>query len=394
MGYLKTAASLGVLVALMGCSTLDRLTGSVSDLGKVDYKAGANQRGNPLEVPPDLTRPGRDERYASQGESATYSDFQSTVKGAGAQEPDILPNIGKLRIGRAGNERWLVVPGTPEQVWPRVRKFLVESGFALVVDNAETGILETDWVENRTNVKGDFIRSAIGKVFDGAFSSSERDRYRVRVEPGLAAGTVEVFVAHRGVEEELIGAQKESSKWVWRKPDPGLEAELMRKMMLSLGLQEDRARELLTTTQPTDRARFERAEDGGAALVFVEPFDNAWREVGVALDRIGFSVEDRDRTVGLYSVRAYEPQADLATRSKEEPSVWSRLAFWEDWFSSDKKEEVKTKPGASLKPGYAYRIFVKGDKRRSVVRVLDQNGNIDKGEEAAKILKLLFEQLK
>lgn len=398
MSSMKTAAAFGVLVSLTACSTLDGLTDSISNAGKVDYKAGAKQRNTPLEVPPDLTRPGRDDRYAAEGESATYSDFQSVKGGVAVQESEILPDIGKMKIGRAGNERWLVVPGSPEQVWPRVRKFWVDNGFTLVVDKPELGLLETDWVEKRTNVSQDFIRNALSKVFDSAFSSAERDRYRIRLEPGQEANTVEVYVSHRGVEEELTGAQKESSTWVWRKPDPGLEAEMLRRMMLALGLQEDRVRELMATTEPTDRARFERAVDGGAALVFVEPIDVAWREVGVALDRTGFAVEDRDRTLGLYSVRATEPTSVVLAPKRDESNgstLFSKLMFWEGWFG-DKKEPATAQPqrDVNLQPGVAYRIFVNGDKHRSVVRVLDQNGTVDKGEDASKILKLLFEQLK
>ncbi len=388
MRNLKLTAPLCLSLALAACTITGK---SVSEVGKVDYKAGAKQRSDNLEVPPDLTRPGRDDRYYIEGESstATLSEYQKGAKSgsvSGGQGLEVLPDMGNMKIGRAGNERWLIVPGTATQLWPRVRQFWLDNGFNLVVDRPEVGVMETDWLENRAAIKQDFIRDAIGKVFDGIYTSPEKDKYRTRFDRGVEQGMVEVYISHRGLEEELVGAQKDSSVWTWRKPDPGLEAEMLRRLMVALGAQEDRARELLANNEPTDRARFERAPDGGAALIFAEGFDQSWRQIGLALDRTGFLVEDRDRTLGLYDVQSstLKPQ-DKDNKSDE--SWWSKLKFWG-------KSEPQPQGTVVLKPGESYRIFVKGDDKRSVVRVLDKDGNIDKGEASNKILKLLFDQIK
>lgn len=378
---LEGVASVCLLVALSAC------TFSSKDVGKLDYKAGAQQRATPLDVPPDLTRPGRDDRYAVEGEpgAATLSEFQAGRKtgalGGVAAGPEVLPDVAKMSIGRAGSERWLVVPLTPAQLYPKIKKFWLENGFALTVDNPEVGILETDWMENRAKISQDIIRDAVGKYFDGMYSSPERDRYRTRIEPGAQPGTVDVFISHRGIEE-VLSPQKDSSTWTWRNPDPGMESEMLRRLMLALGASEDRARELLATSPATEHARFERAADGGAALILAGSIDDAWRQVGLALDRNGFSVEDRDRTVGLFDVRV----AGLKTERKEE-SWTDKLAFW-------RKSEAAAGPIVQLQPGASYRVFVNGDNKHSVVRVLDKDGNIDKGDEANKVLKLLYEQLK
>ncbi|WP_242533185.1 outer membrane protein assembly factor BamC [Niveibacterium umoris] len=378
---LESVASVCLVVALSAC------TWSSKDVGKVDYKAGAQQRSGPLDVPPDLTRPGRDDRYALEGEAAaaTLSEYQAGRKpGIGAPAssgPEVLPDVAKMSIGRAGSERWLVVPLTPAQVYPKIKKFWADNGFTLVVDNPELGILETDWLENRAKIKQDIIRDSIGKYFEGAYSSPERDRYRTRIEPGSQPGTVDVFISHRGIEE-VLATQKESTSWVWRKPDPGMESEMLRKLMLSLGASEDSARALLASSTPTDRARLERAADGGAALILAGSIDDAWRQVGLALDRSGFLVEDRDRTVGLFDVRVSGAKID-----KKEEGWLDKLAFW-------RKSDPTAGPIVQLQPGASYRVFVKGDDKRSLVRVLDKDGTIDKGEEANKVLQMLFEQLK
>lgn len=383
---LKTVAPVCLLVALSAC------TFSTKDIGKVDYKAGAQQRPTALDVPPDLTSPGRDDRYALDGEgaaaAATLSEYQAGRKpGAAAGiAPStgslVLPDVGQMSIGRAGSERWLVVPLSPTQAYAKVKGFWLQNSFPLVVDSPELGILETDWVENRAKIKQDIIRDTVGKYLDGMYSSPERDRYRTRIEPGAKPGTVDIFISHRGIEEVVTGGvQQDSSVWTWRKSDPGMEAEMLRRMMLAFGVSEDRARELLSSSPATERARFERAADGGAALVLAGSIDDAWRQVGLALDRNGLLVEDRDRTVGLFDVR-------VAGAKMEESSSWlDKLAFW-------KSSTPAKSPVASLKAGQAYRIFVNGTDKSAVVRVLDVDGNIDKGEEANKILKLLYESLK
>jgi len=387
MFKLQSVAPVCLLVVLGAC------TFSTKEVGKVDYKAGAQQRATPLDVPPDLTKPGRDDRYSVEGESvaATLSEYQAGRKpSAGgapvASGPEVVPDVGKMTIGRAGSERWLVVPLTPAQLYPKIKTFWLQNGYALVVDSPEVGILETDWLENRAKIKQDIVRDTVGKFLDGMYSSPEKDRFRTRIEPGMQPGTTDVFISHRGLEEVLTGGvEKDSSVWTWRKPDPGMEAEMLRRLMLSLGVTEDRARELLATSPATDRARFERAADGGAALILTGSMDDAWRQVGLALDRNGLLVEDRDREIGLFDVRV----AGAKVEPKQESGWIDKLAFWRSAPS-----EPVVAPTAQLQAGAAYRIFVKGDDKRSLVRVLDKDGNIDKGEEASKILKLLYEQLK
>jgi len=355
----------------------------VSELGKVDYKSGATQRPSTLEVPPDLTRPGRDDRYYVEGESsaATLSDYQKGAQdkpAASAQTSGVLPEVGKMSIGRAGNERWLIVPGNPAQLWPRVRQFWLDNGFTLVIDRPEIGVMETDWLENRAAIKQDFIREALGKTFDGLYTSPEKDRYRTRLEPGTAPDTVEIYISHRGLEEEL-SPQKDSSSWVWRKPDPGLEAEMLRRLMLALGVEEKSAHDLIANAASSDKARFESASDGGMQLSFVEGFDQSWRQIGLALDRAGFIVEDRDRTAGVYDVRAVAAKSD----KKEDASWFSRLKFW-----------GKRNDQAQEKTGEPFKVLVKGDDKASTVRVLDKSGNVDKSDAANKMLQLLLEQIK
>src|SRR6185295_5536698 len=106
-------------------------------------------------------------------------------------------------------------------------------------------------------------------------------------------------------------------------------------------------------------------------------FDRAWRRVGLALDRSGFTVEDRDRGQGVYFVRYVDPKF----AGKEEPNFFAKL------FSFGKKDE-----GSSLAK---YRVKVTSEgSSSSTVAVQDSTGKPESGEAGKRIVELLLEDLK
>jgi len=350
---------------------------------KIDYQSSGKLPS--LEVPPDLTQPARDDRYAvpdlSPKGSATFSEYAGERKpGATASTgPAVLPSADKMRVERAGTQRWLVVAGTPEKLWPQIKEFWQELGFIVNLELPEAGVMETDWAEDRAKLPQDIIRSTLGKVFDSLYSTAERDKFRTRLEPGGEPGTTEVYVSHRGMYEVYVNEGKSETRWQPRPADPGIEAEMLRRLMVRLGADEARAQTVLAEAKPAERARLARAADGSATLTLAEPFDRAWRRVGLALDRVGFTVEDRDRSQGLYFVRYIDPEADAA--KKGEKGWLDRLAFWRS-----SKSGVDTQA--------QYRIHVAGEGSEARVRVLTREGGTDASATAQRILGLLHEQLK
>ncbi|MDX9884931.1 outer membrane protein assembly factor BamC [Thauera sp.] len=375
----RTSLSLLALsLALGGCS------GSLLESKRIDYKS-ARQIERPLEIPPDLTAPQRDDRFAVPDVSprgvATYSAYSADRAGQPATASaasTVLSPSESMRIERAGSQRWLVVGGTPEELWPQIKDFWLELGFILNIDSPEIGVMETDWAEDRAKIPQDFIRSSIGKVFDGLFSTPERDKFRTRLEQGKETGTVEVYISHRGMMEIYPTEAKDSTIWQPRPADPELEAEMLRRLMVRLGAEEARADAAIATQQTPERAQISAAGDGQVMLVMEEPFDRAWRRVGLALDRIGFTVEDRDRNQGLYFVRYVDPDADNRSPDK---GFLSRLAFWR---SDDKPAQG----------GSEYRLRVEGQGEGSRVSVLSREGGQDNSETARRMLGLLHEQLR
>jgi outer membrane protein assembly factor BamC len=152
---------------------------------------------------------------------------------------------------------------------------------------------------------------------------------------------------------------------------------MLRRLMVRFGTDQKRAEVEIAAakTKPLDRAKLSRGNDGAGTLEVQESFDRAWRRVGLALDRVGFTVEDRDRSNGLYFVRYVDPETD----DKKNDGFLSKLAFWK---------------GSGPAPQTKFRILVKDSGALTMVQVLSFEGGVDQSETSKKILSLLYDQLK
>ena len=372
-------ACVALAASLAACSSIDNFMGG----DKVDYRSQGTTRAQPLEVPPDLSQLNRDGRAGQSGGTVSASTFQT---GAAATTPAAAATfapqaVGDMKIERQGSQRWLTVPLPPEQLWPQLQGFWKERGFTLTVDQAEAGVMETDWAENRAKLPQDIVRRTVGRVFDSLYSTGERDKFRTRVERNPAGGS-EVYVSHRGVVEVYSGDRKETTVWQPRPADEQLEAEMLQRLMLRLGAKEEQVKAAAAATgavaaaPQAARARIVQGQPA-ATLQMDDGFDRAWRRVGLALDRSGFTVEDRDRAQGLYFVRYIDP-SDVG---KSEPGFLSKL-----WPFGKKSDEA----GGPVR----YRVAVKGQGEQSTVTVLNAQGQPENGEAAKKIISLLAEDLK
>jgi len=331
-----------------------------------------------LEVPPDLTTTPVTDGLVVPSESTTLSGYTTARKTSGARagESVVLPSQESLRLERYQDRAWLVVQGDPAAVWPEAREFWLENGFLIVTEDPATGILETDWAENRAKIPQGPIRKLIGRVWDQAYSSAYRDRYRMRLERGEKPGTTELFITHQGVEEILTSESDESATvWGPRPKDPGLESEMLKRMMIYLGVQPEQAEQMLAEEKPVQiHAELIQQDSGQATLVVHDDYSKAWRNVGIVLDRVDFAVEDRDRLQGIYYVRYNDPLKD-----QKDKGLLSKLAFW----SSDDEQQVQH-----------YQIKLSDDGADTRVVVLNEEGDPEISVTGVRILKLLHEELK
>jgi len=383
---------LGVLVTLAlplllsGCSA-----GKIDDYlpdERLAYKQAREAKEN-LELPPDLASGGFEDTMdiPPAAGSATYSDFvgERTARSRIAGSGDVLPTVSGVTLERSGNKRWLEIDATPQAVWPRVVSFWREQGILLEEQDPAIGVMKTDWLENRAEIRDDIITRTLRTVADGLYSTSTRDQYRVRVDAGPRAETTEVYLTHRAMEERLVrNTVGEGSTTVWEPADsdPDKEAAMLRRLMLYLGVTDRRADQMLASGgsaaaagagASSPGARLIQA-GGGSELVIPEEYRQAWRQTGLALDRTGFAVEDRNRSDGVFYVRYDDPQ-----RGQQEKGILSRMSFWK----GDDKNTVEQ---------YQVRLREQGNETR--VTIHNAAGQRDTSATAERILSLLEEQMR
>jgi len=358
-----------VLWALTGCSTVQDMAAGK----RVDYKSAKSTP--PLEIPPDLSAPQYDDRYVV----ASASDLANRNTRADAREKMVLPGNPYAHLERAGSERWLVVKATPSAAWETLRQFWIDTGFVLAEEKPMIGIMETDWAENRADIPGNFLRDTVGKYVDFFFSTSKRDKFRSRIEEGKEPGTVEIYLSHRGMEEvpttKIDNSSPAAFAWALLPPNPELEAEMLMRILVRFGATEEQAKTAVAKSDDKPRADLSKENDS-VKLMLADDFDRAWRRVGLALDRTGFTVTDRDRSQGVYYVRYADPDVDV--KKAGSGGFLDKLAFW-------RKDEVQPK-------NYQVHVAASGDQ--SAVTIKSEAGADVQSSDAEQILSVLKEQLK
>jgi outer membrane protein assembly factor BamC len=416
-----TAAVLALAaLGLAGCDSIPFVDNTS------DYKGAS--RGRPLEVPPDLTALSTDDAYAVPG-STTYSAYNQGQGGQQEQGEVLLPETDSVRFERAGSQRWLVVKAPPEKIWPVVRDFWTDLGFAVRVEDPRTGVMETEWVDPTDltkDDKGNYLDKFQGWL-DKLEGLNKRQKFRTRLDRGEEEGVTEIYMSHRTVSgapddgkvkvrtiagEVDVGYRLDNAKptkdETERASAEDIDAELLRRLMVKLGVAEQQSRSIIANPSQEKRATLSKANDGAVTLALVDPFDRSWRRVGLALDRVGFVVEDRNRSQGLYYVRYSDLEVDAP--SGEKKGLLDKLKFW-----GDEEEEKKPAPAPQPKKqdkGMVDKLkFWESDKDKTAaeaqyrvkladagegteVSVVDSTGKRDKSSTAGRILNMLYEQLK
>lgn len=382
----STAILVPLLISglLAGCSSfgLDKVLPDNS----VDYKKERAAEKN-LEVPPDLTsRSLKDRGMVPElgGVSVSYAELESDAVARNRRDGgsgEIVPEIDGVELARDGQDRWLVIQADADTVWNRTLEFWQQNGVLLVEQDPMTGVMRTSWLENRADIKQDMITNAVRSVFDGLYDAGTRDQYRVRIER-TGPDTTELYLTHFGMEEDVVtdsGGDSNQVVWNRRPRDPQLEAEMLRRLMVYLGVAEDKAQARLAAGVTQSQARSRLAiSDAGSSLLINDGYARAWRLAGLALDRVGFVVQDRNRDAGIYYVRYADPEGDQG----EKKGWLSKLAFWN---SDDDKPPVET----------LYQVHVQATaENQTRVTVHDETGAALDTKVAKRILTLMHEQLR
>ncbi len=413
--WLKRAALAGLVTVLAACDSIPFIDNSS------DYKGAG--RSKPLEVPPDLTAVRTSSTYNVPGSTSysAYSQNQDAQEQNGVQP--VLADMKNVRMVKAGSQRWLVVNAPAEKIWPVVRDFWLDQGFAVRVENPELGVIETEWLQSDA-IKPKEDNRGYGEKFDAWLDKlsgfADRRKFRTRLERGEKDGTTEIYMTHRTVAgapddgKNYVNTQlgkidtgyranaAENKNNAGQEFDADLDAELLRRMMVKLGLDEKKADQVMTQAASDKRADVIKEADQSVTLKLNEPFDRAWRRVGLALDRIGFVTEDKNRSEGIFYVRYADTDAEDPIKQKK--GLLERLKFW----GSD--EDEKSAAPAEIKPADKTKFWkgtADGDKSSKQYRiqvlenaddttdvyVLTVDNKRNTSTTANRIISLLYEQL-
>jgi outer membrane protein assembly factor BamC len=341
-----------------------------------DYKGvyDSDQDETSLEVPPDLNAPQPDSNQELPEQDdlvRTYSGYQQNVLSKPADS--LLKTYDDMHFVRSGSLFWLEVDAPPQEVWGEVRDFFRKVGFQIENEQPALGLMETNWKENKVNVPSNWLAS----LFSFASSSGLRDKYRIRLEETDDKNKTRVFIAHQGMKEVEVNEEASSAAdpvqtaWEPRPPDPDLEAEMLMRFMAYRGLSENKAKEKIAKAGPPQQQSEVKQSNEESVLEVYEPFARTWRHVGLALDRLGFYVEDRNRSAGVYYIRLPE---DFTI---EEDQGWLASVF-----GSDKKSPKNLK----------YLLVLKDQGEHTTVE-LRSRGDMKK-EDLAKLSKAILEKIR
>ena len=417
----KASSIISILLltlVLSGCDSIPFIDTSS------DYKGAG--RAKPLEVPPDLTSAQTSDAYTVPGSATSANTYNQAQEGQEVGVEKVLPNTDGVRMEKAGAQRWLVVNAPAEKIWPVVREFWIDQGFAVRVENAETGVMETEWIEADA-IKAKDDKKNIGQKFDKWLDKlsglADRRKFRTRLERGEKENSTEIYMTHRTVSgapddgknrvrtnygEVETGYRLEGTKPQDVKTaenDGDLDAELMRRLMVKLGVADKRAQEIVANPVVEKRAEVNKESDSSVTLTINDSFDRGWRRVGLALDRIGFVTEDKDRSKGIFYVRYAD--VDIDDGPKKKKGLFDTLKFWGDDEEVVNKSEAKDEKtivdklkfwkgdDGKTDPAKQYRIKVaEADNGSIKVNVVDKDDQRNRSSTANRIISLMYDQLK
>ncbi len=331
-----------------------------------DGQAGDARLLAPLEVPPDLVTPKGDPRLARpvlpKLDNSSAKPAAQTVDCQCNEPPRIgervLPTGKGVQRMREGHRRWLVVEAEPEQVWPLVRKFLDMRGYRVQRDEPAIGLLETDWKPQY----GDEKNTDTPAENEG--QANWRESLRIRIEPSEKPGRTDIFLTQRN-SQRVADESEQRSHWELRSADEDRAVEMLNRLAAYL------AAEDVSDAVPLQplKARIGVDSDQSTVIIVEAGFDLTWRRTGLALDALGFTIEDHDRTSRIYHV-------------------------YNDMPSGLSEEELKfgKKKSATVREEYWIHVQEKGES--TYIGVRNQTGEADESQVTRSLLVLLLGQLK
>lgn len=366
---------------LAGCTSLEEIP-IIDKVTQPDYVS--SKKSKKLEIPPELDDPNVADSYYVDGEPTSFKQYLN--KDEKNQEKNLINQDEKIKVVKSGNMRWLIVPAKQNQVWPVVERFWEDMGFQ-ASSSKRTGIIETAWVSESDIKKKD--QDAFGKFdawLDALANTTTRRKFRTRIEDGVEEGTTEIYLSQRSIlkgldehygrkskhyentvnpdtvykiqeyksEDEVIDNEVKSN---YKDDDLEIQYELLRRLMVRLGSSDLSAKNSLDNAVEIKQANLVQ-EDGYKSLLLKDNYGRAWRRLSLAIDMVGFLVEDKNRSNGIFYIKYSNIEIDDQAPKKKK-GMLSKLAFWAE--DNDEPEE-------DIEGQAKYRKEIKGDEKSEEIK--------------------------
>ena len=346
---------------LFGCSSIEELP-IIDKVTQPDYVS--SKKSKKLELPPDIDEINTSDKYLIDGQPTSLKNYQNKDKKIEIQKL-LAEQQKKIKVVKAGTMRWLVVPAELNNVWPVVESFWEDMGFD-INSSKRKGIIETRWI-SESDLNTD--ESTLGKFdawLDSLANTASRRKFRTRIEDGVEEGTTEIYLSQRSVlnglenhknAKDARGTYAPDEAYKIKKYEDGsssndpdivsnfkeddleIQYELLRRMMVKLGTSDLTAREKLDNAIEIKKAELVNEEDH-KFIILHDKYSRAWRRLNLAIDMVGFLVEDKNRQDGIFYIKYSNLEIDESDqKSKKKKSMLSKLAFWQDDEEVNKEED-------------------------------------------------------
>ena len=330
--------------------------------------------GQPLEIPPDL----------ATFDNASNFDLPDSIQASNSEEPGKVPVLAKvdsMHLQGQGDLYWLDVNEPVSSLYQKVKNFWGFEGYALVMDEPVIGVMQTEWVyteEGASNKDSNWLES----FFQGGDLSATQDQFRTRLERRDSDRGSRIYIAHRGTEyihEVRLGDKRSEgtvNEWGYRPNEPELEVEMLSRLMIYLGMQEEAVDDQVARVQLfKPRAIMDvDAEVKSPYLILLDPYHIAWNRVNQTLQRLNFEIEVSEFRTGFIDEGVFIVKSNVVEVVEDH-----------GFFSSSSEKRIRRK----------YTLILTEEDHESTRVILEAElGDYDTSPEAAEFLKVLYEQLR